>query len=77
MPSPQGYWIARSLEIGHSMIMQDHIEALRGLIIDLETQPDIHFLLVLDGQRQILIASDTTREGTRWPEDFEEPPESG
>jgi class 3 adenylate cyclase len=73
----QGYWIARSLEIGHSMIMQDHLKALRSLIIDLETQPDIHFLLVLDAQKQILLASDTTREGTRWPEDFGEPPESG
>ncbi len=73
----QGYWIARSLEIGHSMMMRDHTNALRDIIKEIERKPDIRFLMALDANRQVLIASDTSQEGTRWPDELGHPPETG
>lgn len=73
----QGYWIARSLEIGHSMMMRDHTNALRDIIVEIERKPDIRFLTVLDTNGKVLVASDTTQEGARWPDDLGDPPETG
>ena len=38
----QGYWIARSLEIGHRMMAHDHINAMQGIIEDIEQPEDIN-----------------------------------
>jgi class 3 adenylate cyclase len=73
----QGYWIARSLEIGHSMMIRDHINALRDIIKEIEKNPDIRFLTILDASKQVLIAGDATLEGTLWPENLGTPPETG
>jgi class 3 adenylate cyclase len=73
----QGYWITRSLEIGHSMMMTDHTNALRDIIKKIETKSDVRFLIVLDARQQVMIASDTTLEGTRWPDDVGVAPETG
>jgi class 3 adenylate cyclase len=73
----QGYWIARSLEIGHSMMMYDHTKALRDLMRDIATRPDVRFLAVLDRRKRVMIASDAALEGTLWPAEFADPPEAG
>jgi class 3 adenylate cyclase len=73
----QGYWIVRSLEIGHSMMRRDQTTALRDLMRDIATRPDVHFLAVLDTRKRVMLASDTTLEGTPWPVTFVDPPEAG
>jgi hypothetical protein len=73
----QGYWMARSLEIGHSMMTHDHTTALRDLMRDIATRPDVHVLAVLDASKRVLLASDMALEGTRWPAEITEPPETG
>ncbi len=73
----QGYWIARSLEIGHSMMVRNHTSALRDIIKEIEKKPDIRFLIALDANNQVLVASDTALEGSRWPDDLGHPPATG
>ncbi len=73
----QGYWIARSLEIGHRMMAHDHINALRGIIEGIEHKPDVRYVIILDTKQQVLVASDVAREATRWRTDVGTPPETG
>ncbi len=73
----QGYWIARSLEFGHSMMMQNHTEAMRDLIQSIETGPDIRFVLILDADARVMIATDRNLEGRPWPTSLGRPPETG
>ena len=73
----QGYWIARSLEIGHRMMVHDHINALRGIIEDIEQKPDVRYVIILDAKQQVMVASNVTREATRWRPDVGQPPETG
>jgi class 3 adenylate cyclase len=73
----QGYWIARSLEIGHRLMLDDHVNALREIVAEVEQKPDIQFVIVLDAAQRVMIASDVAREGTRWPDALGEPPETG
>lgn len=73
----QGYWIARSLEIGHRMMVRDHAMAQRDIIIDIEKHPNVRLVVILDAAKHVLLASDTTREGRRWPDAFAPPPETG
>lgn len=63
----QGYWIARSLEIGHSMMVQDHRRALRDLLRVIAQRPEVRFLAVLDGEKRVVVASEPQREGQLWP----------
>lgn len=73
----QGYWIARSLEIIHRMIVQDPINALRGIIADIEHKPGVRYVIILDAKQQVLVASDVAREATQWRTDVGTPPEAG
>jgi class 3 adenylate cyclase len=59
------------------MMMRDHINTLRALIREIEKNPDIRFLIILDARKQVLIASDATLEGTLWPDDLGNPPTTG
>ncbi len=73
----QGYWIARSLEIGHRMMMDDHVNALREIAEEVAQKPDIQLVMVLDDEQQVMIASDVIQKGKRWPEALGPPSESG
>lgn len=73
----QGYWIARSLEIVHSMVQHDHAQALREMLREIEQYPNIRFLRVLDTSQRVLIASETMLEGQPWPQALGTPAETG
>ena len=60
----QAYWMARSLEIGHSMMMRNHINALRDIITAIEQKPEVHSLIVLDASQRVLVATDAKLEGS-------------
>lgn len=73
----QGYWIARSFEISHSMVSHDHVEMSRKMLHDLQRNPAVRLVLLLDAQQQVLMASAPQFEGQRWGQAFAEPPASG
>ena len=73
----QGYWIARSLEIGHRMMAHDHINAMQGIIEDIEQKPDVRYVIILDANQRVMVASDIALEATRWRTDVGTPPETG
>lgn len=73
----RGYWVSRSLELAHSMMIQDHVHALRDTIADIEQKLDTRFMIILNAEQQVMIASDITREGVRWPDDVGAPSETG
>jgi sensor histidine kinase regulating citrate/malate metabolism len=71
----QGYWMARSLEIGHSIMLDNHVQAMREVVREIEKHSAVRALVILDVNRTVLIASDTTLEGSWWPDDPGDPPE--
>ncbi|MEE9147763.1 MAG: adenylate/guanylate cyclase domain-containing protein [Candidatus Tectomicrobia bacterium] len=73
----QAYWMARSLEIGHSMMMRNHINALRDIITAIEQKPEVHSLIVLDASQRVLVATDAKLEGSLWPDNLGDPAETG
>lgn len=73
----QGYWIARSLEIGHSMLTENHTEAMRSLVKEIQKHAVVRFLVIVDANQQILLARDATLEGSLWSEALGNPPEHG
>ncbi len=73
----QGFWIARSLEIGHGLLLEEHKDAMRSLVAEITRHPAVDSLLVVGGDRRVLAASDTTLTGTLWPALPDEPPEYG
>lgn len=73
----QGYWIARSLEIGHSMVLENHLTTMRSLVKEIQQHAVVRSLALLDEHRQVLLASQEDLEGTPWPEVLEHPPAHG
>ena len=75
---PRGYWIARSLEIGHSgRLSEDHAQAMRSLVKEITHHVAVRALAVVDQDRRVLVASDAALEGTYWPDALGDPPEHG
>jgi len=74
----QGYWVARSLEIGHGgRLPEDHTQAMRALVREITRHGTVRALAVLDEDRRILVASDPALEGKSWPDLAGNPPEHG
>lgn len=73
----QGYWIARSLELGHGGMREESIESMRDMVQELVRHDEIVSLALVREDRTVLIASDTALEGTRWPEILGIPEEHG
>ncbi len=62
----QGYWVARSLEFGHRRMTRDENgDGMRDLVREILGNGVVS-LLVLTGDRTVLLASDPTREGARF-----------
>ncbi|HEY5870398.1 MAG TPA: adenylate/guanylate cyclase domain-containing protein [Candidatus Tectomicrobia bacterium] len=62
----EGYWIVKALEVSHGMMQPGHAEAMRTLLRGLQNHHGLRSLLLLDDRQQVLLASEPTREGTRW-----------
>ena len=73
----QGFWIARSLEIGHSQLLDDQRPAMRAMIEEILRHQTVESLLVVNENGQVLIASDEALGGTRLADSIGEPPEHG
>lgn len=73
----QGYWIARSLELGHGGMREEQIESMRDMVRELVRHAEIVSLALVKEDRTVLIASDTALEGTRWPDVLGIPQEHG
>ena len=74
----QGYWIARSLEIGHGApLPQDHTRGMRSLVKEITRHGAVRSLAVLDDSRRVLVASEAALEGTRWLDAPGDPREHG
>lgn len=73
----QGFWIARSLEIGHSLLLEEQKDALRDMVKEITRHPGVESLVVINEDRRVLAASDAPLVGTRWPNVPGDPPERG
>lgn len=73
----QGFWIARSLEIGHSLLLEEQKDSMRDMVKEITRHPAVESLHVVNEDRQVLAASDAALVGTRWPDVLGEPPEHG
>jgi len=73
----QGYWIARSLEISHRVVTQNHETTMRNIIQDIKKHPSVRRMVILDEGKHVLVASDQPLEGTPWLQHFDDPPEHG
>lgn len=73
----QGYWIARSLEISHRVVTQNHETTMRNIIKDIKKHSSVHHVVILDERKHVLVASDQPMEGTPWLQHFDDPPEHG
>ena len=74
----QGYWISRSLEIGHSgRLSDDHTQAMRSLVGEITRHGAVRAIAILDAARLVLAASDASLEGTYWPDAMRDPSEHG
>ena len=56
----QGDWMVRSLEIGHRMMMDDHVSALREILQEVEQKPHAHG--DLDKAAWVLLGLDVSEE---------------
>lgn len=73
----QGYWIARSLELGHSGMQEEQTEAMRDMLREIVRHEEIVSLELVKADRTVLMASDRSLEGNRWPGDLATPEELG
>ena len=73
----QGFWIARSLEIGHSMLLEEQKDALRDMVREITRHGAVESLLVVREDQRVLVASNAALEDTRWPRLPGEPLEHG
>lgn len=73
----QGFWIARSLEIGHSMLLEEQKDALRDMVREITRHGAVESLLVVRQDQRVLVASNAALEETRWTHLPGEPLEHG
>ena len=73
----QGFWIARSLEIGHSLLLEEQKDAMRDMVKEITRHPAVESLLVVSEDRRVLAAGDIALVGARWPDVLGETPEHG
>jgi len=73
----QGFWIARSLEIGHSLLLEEQKDALQEMVKEITRHPAVESLLVVNEDRRVLAASDAALIATRWADVLGETPEHG
>ena len=64
----QGFWIARSLEIGHSLLLEEQKDAMRDMVKEITRHPAVESLLVVSEDRRVLAAGDIALVGARWPD---------
>jgi sensor histidine kinase regulating citrate/malate metabolism len=69
----QGYWIARSLEISHRVVTQNHETTMRKIIYDIRQHASVRQVVVLDERKYVLMASDPALEGAPWLQHFGRP----
>lgn len=73
----QGFWIARSLEIGHGLLLAEQKDAMRDMVKEITRHGAVESLLIVDEDRRVLVASNPAQEGSVLPEVFGEPMEHG
>lgn len=73
----QGYWIARSLELGHGGMREEQTESIKEMIRELVRHDEIVSLALVKEDRTVLIASNPVLEGAGWPDVLGVPQERG
>jgi hypothetical protein len=59
------------------MMHDNHVQSMQAVVREIEKRSAVRALVILDVNRTVLIASDTTLERSRWPDDPGDPPEQG
>ncbi|MGB7302271.1 MAG: adenylate/guanylate cyclase domain-containing protein [Burkholderiaceae bacterium] len=62
----QGYWVARSLELGHGGMREEKNDSTRDLVTELVRHEEIVSLTLVKEDRTVLVASDASLEGKPW-----------